>query len=375
LNSNVEVIVIVHQTCPENKPRSPWLVRVEGGGRFEDSRSTVEAVKARLDLRELGVRRKGAGWLCPFHEDREPSLGITARGFRCFACGATGDAFTLTQHQRSESFREALEWLATRAGVLLPARHHRPQVFQPPPPEPPRPPPENAPPTGVSFERRVEILTQFCRAARLAESHPYLERRGISFETAARAGVAVLTKPYDVVSRRLKELFPLPDLQAAGLFNDKGNCRLFRHRLLWPYWLDGRVYALQARNTDWRDKADGPKELDLTPVLLLYNADALADAQECVHVAEGVIDCLSLLETDLQAVAVPGASSFRPEWVEWFDLAGEVVLALDADDAGRRGAAAIAAHFRAAGRAVKVLRLPPGVKDVNELLLAEGGGA
>jgi DNA primase len=339
----------------------------------------VGAVKARLDLRqlapELGVRGKGAGWLCPFHEDREPSLGITARGFKCFACGATGDAFTLTQRLRGQSFREALEWLAQRAGVLLPARHQRPQAFRPPSPEPPRPPPEDGLLAGVSFERRVEVLTQFCRAAWLREPHPYLERRGISFETAARAGVAVLTKPYDVVSRRLKGLFPVPDLQAVGLFNDKGNCRLFRHRLLWPYWLDGQVFALQARNTDWRDKSDGPKELDLTQVLLPYNADALTDAQECVYVAEGVIDCLSLLEADLQAVGIPGAAAFRPDWVEWFDQAREVVLALDADDAGRRGAAAIAAHFRAAGRAVRVLQLPPGVKDINELLLAEGGAA
>src|SRR5262249_42903577 len=101
--------------------------------------------------------------------------------------------------------------------------------------------------------------------------------------------------------------------------------------------------------------------------------DVLADAQDCVYVAEGVIDGLSLLEADLQAVAVPGASSFRPDWVEWFDLAGDVVLAFDADDAGRRGAAAIPAHVRGAGRARKILQLPPGIKDVNELLLAEGG--
>src|SRR5206468_1139011 len=127
------------------------------------------------------------------------------------------------------------------------------------------------------------------------------------------------------------------------------------------FWLDDEVYALQARNPDWRGKKDGPKELDLTPVLLPYHADALADAQQCVYVAEGVVDCLSLLEAGLQAVAVPGASSFRPEWVEWFDLAGEVVLALDADKAGRQGTATITAHFRRAGRSAKVLQLPLGV--------------
>src|SRR5262249_36638200 len=157
------------------------------------------------------------------HEDSEPSLGITARGFRCFACGATGDAFTLAQRLRGQSFREALEWLAGRAGVLLPARHHRPQGFRPPPTAPPPPPPAEGSPVGIPFERRVEILTAFCRAARLREPHPYLERRGISFKTASAAGVACLTQSYSAVSHRLKQWFPLPDLQASGLFNDKGN--------------------------------------------------------------------------------------------------------------------------------------------------------
>jgi DNA primase len=344
-----------------------------GTGRYEAVRATAAETKARLDLRqlaaELGVRRRGAGWLCPFHEDGNPSLGVTAFGFRCFACGASGDALTLVQRLKGWSFDEALGWLAARVGILLSARHPRPQPFRPPPAPPPPPPP------GVSFERRVEVLTAFCRAALLREQHPYLERRGISFATARGAGVACLTRPYAAVSRRLRQWFPLADLQAAGLFNAKGNLRLFRHRLLWPYWLGGEALALQARNTDWQDKSDGPKELDLAPVFLPYNADVLAEAQETAFVAEGTIDCLSLLEAGLPAVGVPGARSFRPSWAEWFDQAREVVLALDNDAAGREGAAGIAGHFRQAGRPVKVLRLPPGTKDVNDWLRAEGGAA
>src|SRR5262249_36595888 len=153
----------------------------------------------------------------------------------------------------------------------------------------------------------------------------------------------------------------------AGLFNAKGNCRLFKHRLLWPYWLGGEALALQARNAEWRDRGrDGPKEITLGPRTIPYHADALMEEQEVVYVAEGAIDALSLLEAGLEAVGVPGAESFLPAWVGWFDLAREVVLALDADEAGGRGAAAIAGHFRAAGRPVKTLRLPPGVKDVND---------
>jgi DNA primase len=349
----------------------------------------LSEIKSRTDCRELaaelGVRRRGSGWLCPFHDDHHPSFAVGPRGYRCLspACAASGDVVTLVQQQRGATFREAVEYLADRAGVALPARRPRlPRAAcaarRADPPAPAAPPvPPDAAASGspaVPWERRVEILTRLCRGARLRAEHPYLARRGISFATAAAAGAACLTQPYETVSRRLRRLFPLADLQAAGLFNARDNLRLFRHRLLWPYWLDGRVLALQARNTDWGGKDDGPKELTIGPRAIPYHADALLVPQDQVYICEGVIDTLSLLEAGLVAVGVPGAANFPVAWVPLFAEARGVVLALDNDDAGRAGAAQIAGHFARAGRAVQALQLPPGVKDINAYLVRVGQG-
>lgn len=69
-------------------------------------------------LRGGGTERAGH---CPFHDDKTPSLSINVEKqlFNCSAaaCGAAGDVFDFVQRQRGCQFIEALEWLATRAGM------------------------------------------------------------------------------------------------------------------------------------------------------------------------------------------------------------------------------------------------------------------
>jgi DNA primase len=197
-----------------------------------------------------------------------------------------------------------------------------------------------------------------------------VKKRGISPATAIKAGVAYVID-YSAAADWLRQRASMEELQAAGLFNAKKNFKLFKHRLILPYWCDGEVAMMQVRNIDWRNKEeDGPKELTIGPVTVPFNANVLLEAQETVHICEGAIDTLSLLELGLIAVGIPGARSFRPQWCELFEDVQEVVLALDNDAAGDEGAAAIAGNFRLVGRDVKRLMFPPGIKDANELLLA-----
>jgi DNA primase catalytic core len=95
----------------------------------------VEELAIRADLaalaEELGMRVLARGSrqpkaLCPFHEDRTPSLvfypgGGSVRGqYHCFACGAHGDAYGLVMKLRNCDFRSALEWLSARLQIPLP---------------------------------------------------------------------------------------------------------------------------------------------------------------------------------------------------------------------------------------------------------------
>ena len=61
----------------------------------------------------LGMQVKMHKTLCPFHDDSHPSLSFSVRRntFRCFVCGASGDAISLTEKVLGKSFREACQWL------------------------------------------------------------------------------------------------------------------------------------------------------------------------------------------------------------------------------------------------------------------------
>lgn len=54
--------------------------------------------------------------LCPFHDDRRPSLQIYPDGYHCFVCGAHGDAIDLVQNMRGCSKAEAAEAVAELCG-------------------------------------------------------------------------------------------------------------------------------------------------------------------------------------------------------------------------------------------------------------------
>jgi len=71
----------------------------------------------------LTLRRAGSNYkaVCPFHEDKHPSLFISAskQHYKCFVCGAGGDVIEFIQNYLKLSKAEALEWCAKEAGIQL----------------------------------------------------------------------------------------------------------------------------------------------------------------------------------------------------------------------------------------------------------------
>ena len=66
----------------------------------------------------LSVNRKGL-CLCPFHNDKNPSLKIypNGKGFYCFTCGSGGDQIKFAALYRGVSNYEAAKELATAFGI------------------------------------------------------------------------------------------------------------------------------------------------------------------------------------------------------------------------------------------------------------------
>ena len=65
---------------------------------------------ARIITDDRGPPDRSRRWLCPFHDDHHPSLGLTPDGrrFRCWSCGAKGNALDWIMLREGLSFLEAV---------------------------------------------------------------------------------------------------------------------------------------------------------------------------------------------------------------------------------------------------------------------------
>jgi len=160
----------------------------------------------------------------------------------------------------------------------------------------------------------------------------------------------------------MQQAFPLAELQRAGLFNARAHLTFYRHRLLFPFLVEGRAVYLQARTTAagveprWHNMRGG--------VPSLYNVDALANLPtgHTVYLVEGFTDTLTLAAHGFAAIGLVGAGGLKEEWLA--PLARfRVVSALDPDTAGRRAAAAYEELFAARGLRLVRITLPTDVND------------
>lgn len=89
---------------------------------------TIEAIRAVNPIEQVigervGLRRSGVQFIgrCPFHADKTPSFSVhPGKGvFRCHGCQVGGDVFKFIELLYRCSFRQSMEFLATRAGLQL----------------------------------------------------------------------------------------------------------------------------------------------------------------------------------------------------------------------------------------------------------------
>lgn len=89
------------------------------------SRVPIEAeIGVAVTLRRHGTISKG---LCPFHEDRQPSLVVwsASQRWRCFGCQTGGDVLDWVQAWMPTDFHGAVAYLAARVGMPLHASMSR----------------------------------------------------------------------------------------------------------------------------------------------------------------------------------------------------------------------------------------------------------
>ncbi len=348
----------------------------------QDFRVFIDQLKDRVRGQDvaakIGLRGRGKRFFCPSCQPaggKTPDLDVFDVGFKCYKCGKTGDIIDLAVFAGGMTKAEAIVQLADMAGLKVPKTSRkgpghpsvRPKIVDPGASHEGEFRGKAAKPA-VSAEKGIlDLFDAFmiaaCRAIQGTPADDYLTSRGIDAGTADRAGVrfcpdiGVLWTLADRTTIKASGLAGLYIFQKAGL-----------PVLVFPYLRAGRPVFIKVRCLLTKADADQrqvPRFLNTAGrVPCLWNHDAI-DAADRVLVCEGEIDALTAIQAGETGVGLPGWSHWKDEWIR--DFAGkDVVLVLDADEAGRKGTKDIASRFIRAGHpAPRQLILDRG-KDLNE---------
>lgn len=317
-----------------------------------ENRNDIDELKASLSIthvaEKLGLRIQNGKCRCFFPErhangDRTPSVSFSEdKGlFRCFVCpDVRGDVIKLVELHERCSFREAVQWLreefrpwTAEENALEKSKKESPNKNSPLS----KSFSIGNPPEKVPEKIRQKVILSFLKKLEKVEKTPaaaWLTRRRIFRPVWEKMRLRYVGN-YEMVSKSLLTEFGVELLQKIGLFNARGNLRYYKHRLIFPY-LDKDFHPLyfQARTIE---KETLPKEQNLLgTVPFPYNVMALDGSPGWVYLCEGVIDTLTLLGRNFNAVGIPGVSSFKAEWAPLFRNKN-VVVCFDKDEAGRRG--------------------------------------
>jgi hypothetical protein len=84
----------------------------------DEIKRRAEADFANLAI-EHGAKRRWKSYVCPFHDDKNPSASIHKGRFNCFVCGLSLDVFAFIERTQRTDFKSALSYLADKYGVGL----------------------------------------------------------------------------------------------------------------------------------------------------------------------------------------------------------------------------------------------------------------
>lgn len=364
------------------------------GAMGEDKRRVLDATDlVRLVGDHLALKQKGREYvgLCPFHDDHSPSMYVVPHKqiYHCFVCGAGGDAISFVMGYHKMGFREALEFLADRAGVKLsppPQRMER-RIADPDAPQVDRASLIAANQTAATFFRALLKHAEHGQAARAL-----IEKRGLSAEAVEQfeIGCAPPAGVWDGLARTIMgKGMDIGAFRAAGLLKvrekGEGFYDSFRNRLMFPIHDQlGRVIAFGGRKIVEEDE---PKYLNspetdvfnksATLFALHHAASEIRRTRQAI-VCEGYMDAIACHQAGVRNVVATLGTAMTGENARLLKrLCEQVVLLFDGDEAGQKAAERAIEVFFAEPVDVRIATLSSrtDAKDPDELLKRDGGRA
>lgn len=302
--------------------------------------SVIECVLVACDIvdvvgQRINVHKKGSGFvaLCPFHQDSKPSLHLVPAKqiYKCFACGAGGNAINFVKEYEKVSFKEALRILADRYSITLPEWQ-----------------PEDTAQIAARTDHRTLLFATLTKAHNYYQTCyannkialQYAETRGITPALAATFQVGYAPN----TNNELRTLATTNLLTEVGLWNQEKNKARFSHRLLFPIrTTEGKCVGFGGRALN---DTQIPKYLNSPETLLFQKQRILFGMFEALQnnrnpkqlvVVEGYMDVIALHSCGItHVVATMGTALGAAHFEQLFRYTNHVILCFDGDQAGRK---------------------------------------
>jgi DNA primase catalytic core len=319
------------------------------------------SVQRLAEARGIKLHRHGADLLglCPFHDDKNPSLVITPAKnlWHCLgACNAGGTAIDWVMRANGVSFRHAVELLradylplARGATELLGQRTVKKSTV-----------PKLSPPISRDADDRLLLLqvTDYYNEAlkQSPEAMKYLEARGLKSSEMVerfRLGFANRTLGYRLPAKnRAAGAEMRGRLQKLGILRESGH-EHFNGSLLIPVITPaGEVAEMYGRKITSNLREGTPNHLYLPGEHRgVWNEEALSASKEII-LCEALIDALTFWVAGFRNVTASyGVNGFTADHRAAFEKHGieRVYIAYDRDEAGNSAAAKLAEELMQMG--------------------------
>jgi DNA primase catalytic core len=338
----------------------------------------VERLKREVSVQRLaevrGIKLVRSGkeliGLCPFHDDRNPSLNIdpVKNVWSCKgACGEGGDVILWVMRAEGVSFRHAVELLK---------REHFPLAAGPIQLVKRSTVPKLPPPVARDADDRallVEIVDYYSRTLKQSpEALKYLASRGLqSSEIIDRfkLGFANRTLGYGLEEKnRVAGAQMRKRLQELGILRESGHEHFNGSVVIPVFDATGEVVEMYGRKITAKLREGTPLHLYLKGQHRgVWNEEALIASKEII-LCEALIDALTFWVAGYRNVTASyGVNGFTADHRAAFERHGteRVYIAYDNDEAGNKAAAKLAEELMQSGIECFRVEFPKGI-DANE---------
>ncbi|MEZ6129740.1 MAG: DNA primase [Planctomycetaceae bacterium] len=314
--------------------------------------------------------------LCPWHDDRKPSFNVypDRQTYRCWVCNLGGDVFRWVMEMERLSFPEALESLARRANLEMPAR------------------------SNSEFAKKVEhskttqydvvewAIQQMQQALQSKDGtdlvREYIKQRNLNPQTVASFRLGYHPENWSWLLDKAKGRFTEKQLLSVGLIGERSNGQGYYDNLVGrlvfpildersrPVAFGGRV--LPGSNIESPAKYwNSPESTIFLKRRTLYAFDQAREPirkSKAAIVVEGYMDCIACHQAGVTNVVATLGTAMTEDHVKFLKrFAERVVLIYDGDKAGRDAAEKSIGRFLAQDLDLRILTLEDGQDPADYL--------